>query len=74
MAESCELNRLVRFRFGAAVLVRDLVFFEEIRHFLSHDGIIVLNGKHRDFFSHFGFVFRREVWLFWRVTHSLSIH
>ena len=52
--ECCELNRLIRFRFRAAVLVRNLIFFEEIRHFFGHDGIVILNGKHRELPSHLG--------------------
>ena len=51
-----------------------LIFLEEVRHFLSHDGIIVLNGEYGYFFSQLGLFFRRELRLFWRVTHTLSIH
>ena len=46
------------------MLVGDLVFFEEIRHFFGHDVVIILNGEHGEFFSHLGFVFRRGVGLF----------
>lgn len=57
------------------MLVRDLVFLEQIRHFLGHHRIIILNSDEGDFFSHLRLFFRqRLVWLFWIVTHSSSIH
>jgi hypothetical protein len=67
--------RLIRFRFRAAVLVGDLVFLEQIRHFLGHHGIIILNSDEGDFFSHLRLFFRRRlVWLFLTIAHSFSIH
>lgn len=55
------------------MLVRDFVFFEQIRHCFGHHGIIILNGEHRNFFSRFGFlVWRRESRLFWIITHGIQ--
>lgn len=74
-ADDCKLGGLVRFRLRAAVLVGHLVFLEQIRHFLGHHRIIILNSDEGDFFSHFRLFFRqRLVWLFWIVTHTSSIH
>ncbi len=61
---------LIRFRFRTAVLVGDLVFFEQIRHFFGHHCIIILNGDQWDFFSLFGLLFwQGKVRLFWMVSH-----
>ena len=63
-------EKLVRFRFGAAVLVGDLVFFEQLGHFLGHHIAIILNGDQGDFFSFLGFLFwRRGIRLFWILSH-----
>lgn len=65
------LGSLIRLRFRAAVLVGDLVFLEQICHFLGHHRIIVLNGDERDFFSRLGcFIRRRLVGLFRLFGHN----
>lgn len=57
------------------MLVGDLIFFEELRHFFRHYISIILNGDERDFFSRLGlFVRRGLVRLFGLVSHKLSIH
>lgn len=57
------------------MLVGDLIFFEEVRHFLGHHGTIILDGDQREFFSHLGLLFKRHVVsLFRLVGHSFSIH
>ena len=49
----------------------DLVFFEELSHFLSHHISIILNGDERDFFSRLGcFLRRRLIGLFWLFGHN----
>jgi hypothetical protein len=58
---------LVRFRFRAAVLVGDLVLFEEFSHFLGHYISIILNGDERDFFSRLGCFLRRRLVDFFRL-------
>lgn len=57
------------------MLVGNLVFFEELSHFLGHHISIILNGDERDLFSRLGiFVWRGLVRLFWIVNHIISIH
>ncbi len=57
------------------MLVRDLVFLEQLGHFFGDYITIILNGDEGDFFSHLGFFFRRGlVGLFWCFTHRISIH
>ena len=71
MADSSELGRLIRFRLRTAVLVGDLVLFEELGHFFSHDICIILNGDERDFFPNLRcFLRRRLVGLFRLISHS----
>ena len=53
------------------MLVGDLVFFEELSHFLGHYISIILNGDERDFFSRLGcFLRRRLVGLFRLFSHN----
>lgn len=57
------------------MLVGNLIFLEQIRHFFGHHRIIVLNGDEGDFFSRLGRLHRRGLFgLFRCVTHSISIH
>lgn len=53
------------------MLVGHLIFFEKVRHFLSHNGIVILNGDERDFFPCLGCFFRRGlVGLFRLFSHD----